>query len=358
MPQEDDPQHRLSELLRDAFGAQAAMLLYVAAKLDLAEHLAGGCETPEQLAQAVGADSRALLRILRALVSQGVCDEATESRFHLTRAGEHLRRDHSESICARVILNVEVHHALWGSLLETAKSGQSGSALVHSMPFYQYLASNRVAGEVFDRAMSSAGWVRDRFHAAIDAYDFGRFRTIVDIGGGDGSFLTEILGSLPGPCGIVFDLPRLEARANKVISHAGVEGRCRFIGGDAFAAIPAGADAYVLSNFLNSWGDAQAGIVLRKCREAMQPEARLLVIDWVMPTGDHPDAAKSRDATTMDVVMLAAFGADSGQIRTLSEFRRLLGDSGLELTARIPTRASVELIEARAANAERTPTAD
>jgi SAM-dependent methyltransferase len=338
----------MAELLRDAFGAQAAMVLYTAAKLDLAEHLASGPRTAEQLATALGADARALGRILRALVSQGACEELTDSQFILTDLGNSLRAGHPHSIRARVMLNVEVHHRLWASMLDTAKSGESASVRVYGLPFYEYLASNREAGDVFDTAMSSAGWALQRFRAAVEAYDFGRFDEIVDVGGGNGAFLVEILASVPRPHGIVFDVDRVGTSAMEVISSRGLASRCRFVAGDAFAAVPEAADAYVLSNFLNSWGDAEAARVLRNCHRAMKPDATLLIVDWIMPTADQREGvASSRDATTMDLVMLCAFGGDSGRIRTFSEFCKLLADSGFDVTARMPARGSLEIIEAR-----------
>lgn len=337
----------MAELLRDAFGAQAAMVLYAAVKLELAEHLAAGPKTIDQLSQAVGADRQALLRLLRGLVSQGICEEPLDSQFRLTGLGDSLRHDHPNSVRARILLNVEVHHALWACLLDTITTAESASVRVHGLPFYEYLAKDRRAGEVFDQAMSSAGWARHRFRAAIEAYDFGRFRTIVDVGGGNGAFLTEILTCVRGPSGIVFDVSRLEASANEVLRSGGVADRCCFVAGDAFTVVPGGADAYVLSNFLNSWGDVEAAAILRRCHEAMSAAATLLVIDWVMPGAEKPGTPqKSRDATTMDLVMLSAFGARSGRIRTFGEFQTLLAGSGFEIAARLPTRASVEVIVA------------
>jgi len=349
MPEHHESHPPTAELLRDAFGAQAAMLLYTAAKLDLAEHLASGATTADQLAALAGAHPRAVQRILRALVTRGVCEEVAVGQFRLTGLGACLREGHPQSIRARVLLNVEVHHALWADLLQTVKSGESASVRVHGVPFYDHLSRNRAAGEVFDRAMSGAGGMRDRFRAVIDAYDFGRFSRIVDVGGGNGALLVEILKSSPATHGTVFDLARLAAAAAQTISAAGLEERCRFEAGDAFVAVPGAADAYVLSNFLNSWGDGEACSVLRVLHAAMGDDATLLVIDWVMPGPEEAghDVEKSREAATMDLVMLSAFGAGSGRLRTFNEFRDLLAEAGFAVLARIPTRASVELIEAR-----------
>ena len=348
MPQDNLAQTGIAELLRDAFGAQAAMVLYTAAKLRLAEHLSDGPATAEELAPDVGADARALERILRALVAQGVCDELADSRFILTELGNVLRADHPDSICARVILNVEVHHRLWADMVDTVKKGESASVRVHGLPFYEYLDSDRVARDAFDSAMSSGSWALRRFRAAIEACDFGRFGTIVDVGGGNGAFLAEILTTVPGPRGIVFDISAVEAGAMELICRRGLAGRCHFVAGDAFAAVPDGADAYVLSNFLNTWGDPDALRILRNCRRAMTTDATLVVVDWIMPVRAEREAvASSRDAITMDLVMLCARGAGGGRIRTFTEMRTLLAEGGLDVTARLPARGSLEIIEAR-----------
>lgn len=348
MSEHDAVHPQVADLVRDAFGAQAAMLLYTAVKLELVEHLACGPISAEELARRVDADSRAVQRILRALGTRGVCEESAGSRFRLTDLGACLRRDHPNSIRARLLLNVEVHHALWADLPQTVKGGESASLRVHGVPFYEHLASDRNAGEVFDRAMAGAGWIRDRFRAAIDSYDFGRFRHIVDVGGGNGAFLIEILGSSSGTRGTVFDLARLEASAIEAIGVGRLAHRCRFVAGDAFATVPAEGDCYVMSNFLNSWSDTDAGTLLRTCRAAMNEEATLLVVDWVMPGAEQSaDSPASRDAATMDLVMLSAFGAASGRIRTFGEFSDLLAAAGFAVTARMPTRASVEVLEAR-----------
>src|SRR5215471_8326422 len=131
----------------------------------------------------------------------------------------------------------------WADLLATVRTGQSASDRVFGMPFYQYLSQNRAAGALFDRAMTSAGWVRYRFRPAIEAYDFGQFRTIVDVGGGNGTLMLELMKAYPQPTGTVFDVPRLAEVARKNIEAAGLTSRCQFFGGNAFEAVPDGGDA-------------------------------------------------------------------------------------------------------------------
>jgi SAM-dependent methyltransferase len=342
----EHPQHPTAPLLKAAFGAQSAQMLYVAAKLGLADQLAEGPRAAADVAKTLGADALALQRVLRGLVMLGVCNE-DDHRFGLTPLGEHLRSDHPDSVQARVILNVEVHHALWADLLATVRTGQSASDRVFGVPFYQHLSQNRAAGALFDRAMTSAGWVRYRFRPAIEAYDFGHFRTIVDVGGGNGTLMVELLKTYPQPTGTVFDVPRLAEVAQRNIGAAGLTRRCQFLGGNAFETVPAGGDAYLLSNFLISWGDEEAVVPLHNCRKAIAPGGKLLLVEWMMPRADEPtEEFRFWDTVTMDLVMLSAFGSHSGYVRTRAEFETLLRAAGFALTTVIPTRASVCVIEA------------
>jgi SAM-dependent methyltransferase len=347
MTDQEHAQQAIAPLLKAAFGAQTAQILYVAAKLAMADHLQDGRRTATELARTLGVDAAALQRVLRGLVSLGACDEIDGGQFGLTALGQYLRTDHPDSLQSRVILNGEVHAALWADLLATVRTGESASQRVFGMPFFDHLSRNHAVGSLFDRAMTSAGWVRYRFRPAVDAYDFGQFKMIVDVGGGNGTLMVELLKKYPRPIGTVFDLPRLADTVRQTIEAAGLTARCRFRGGNAFEATPPGADAYLLSNFVINWGDEEAVKPLRNCRKVIAEGGKLLLVEWIVPTGDEPkEGFRYWDTVTMDLVMLAAFGSRSGHVRTRSEFQALLAAAGFSLKAVIPTRASVWVIEA------------
>jgi SAM-dependent methyltransferase len=343
----DHPQRAIAPLLYAAFGAQSSQILYIAAKLGLADRVREGHRTATDLSRVIGADAAALRRVLIGLVALGACRESDDGQFDLTPLGEYLRDDHPDSVRSRLILNGEIHYALWADILPTIKTAESASQRVFGMSFYDHLARHSEVGSVFDRAMTSAGWVRYRFRPAVEAYDFGQFRSIVDVGGGNGTLMVEILKTYSEPNGIVFDVPRLAETARQKIDAARLTTRCEFVGGNAFEAVPAGADAYVLSNFLISWGDDEALTPLRNCRKAIAPRGKLLLVEWVMPRGGEPrEGFRFWDTVMMDLIMLAAFGSRSGYVRTRAEFQALLATAGFGLTEVIPTAASICVIEA------------
>src|SRR5262245_52552892 len=282
---ESVPAHQAA-LLQAAYGAQTAQILYVAAKLGIADHFRYGDRTAVELASVLEVNDSALQRILRGLVDLGVCEEDEGGRFKLTSVGECLRSDHSDSLMPRLLLNGEVHYALWAETLETVRPVEAASDRLFGLPFYDYLASNPRVGALFDRTM--AGAVRYRHRPAVTAYDFGQFRVIVDVGGGNGALMVEILRGSARPTGIVFDVPRLADAAKQTIEAAGLTARCQFIGGNALNNVPVGGDAYILSNLMLSWEDEEAVVALRNCRKAVVPQGKLLVVDWIMPDAGEP----------------------------------------------------------------------
>jgi hypothetical protein len=333
-----------------AYGALTTQILCVGAQLGLAECLAQiAPATASELAPKLGVDAATAERLLHAFACLDLCNETEGSRFMLTPLGEYLRPDHPDSVSARVLLNGQVFYRLWGELLEIVRTGESGSQRIFGMPFYDYLVHDPAVASLFDQTM--AGVVRHRHKPVVEAYNFDQFKTVVDIGGGNGALLAEILKAYSRPTGIIFDLPRAATAAIQTVEKAGLTGRCSFIGGDAFQSVPIGANAYVLANFVVSWGDDRSLVPLRHCREAIAAGGTLLLVEWVMPSGGEPYEDHARwDATVaMDINMLAIFGGNSGRVRTRAEFAALLGSAGFELTAVIPTRSSVSIIEAKPA---------
>jgi len=170
----------------------------------------------------------------------------------------------------------------------------------------------------------------------LGAYDFSRFRSLVDVGGGNGQNLVAILDRHPALQGILFDLPAVAERARTLVERAGLSSRCRIEGGDFFSRVPAGADAYVLRHVIHDWQDPEAVAILRACREAMGPGSRILVIETVLPPGNAPSFGK-----WLDLMMLLVGGRERGR----DEYERLFAEAGLRLNRVVPTEAEISILE-------------
>lgn len=335
----------LAALSQMVYGAQTAQVIYVAAKLGIADLLKQQPKDVVEIATATGVSAAVLQRIFNFLMSRGLLGDLGDGRFELTDMGRLLQSDRIDSMHQRALFNAEVLFPLWGELLHSVTSGESAAQKVFGQPLYQHLTQHPETRALFDRTMASAA--RLRHGPAVAAYDFSRFRTIVDVGGGNGALMISILRACQAPRGIVFDLPAAAESARQYIEAAGLSDRCSAIAGDALEGVPAGADAYILSNFLIDMDDDRARRILSRCRAAIADDGTLLLIEWVMPTADEePDPYRSWDTASMDLIMLAVGGSSGGRVRTSGEFREILQASGFVPERILSTGAAVRVIEA------------
>jgi hypothetical protein len=311
-------------------------MLYVAAKLGIADLLADGSKPIEELAAVTGTQAPALSRVLRALVSVGVFTQDAQHRFALTPRAALLRTDVPGSLWSMAVYwGSPWIWCAWSQLLEGVRTGQTAFDLVHGVPFFTYLEQHPEAAAVFNQYMGERG---DYRHTALAAaYDFSGMHLVIDVGGGHGAALSAILQANPALRGVLFDLPPVAAGAQDHLAAAGVADRCDTVGGDFFAAVPAGGDAYLLSGVLHDWDDERALQILRNCRRVMAGHSKLLVQELIMPEGNAPSPAK-----LVDVMMLTFLG---GQQRTEAEFRTLYAKAGFQLTRVMPTPSGDCIIE-------------
>ena len=308
--------------------------LWVAAELGIADLLAESPLTVEELAQKTRTHSGALYRLLRALAAVGVFTQDAQQRFSLTPLGELLRTDVPGSQRAYAIMMGAEFHAAWGELLHSVRTGQPGFQKRFGLPFFQYMAGNPERHSIYDAAMTAVHGAETE--PMLDACDFSAFKTVVDIGGGNGQVMAAILRRHPGLQGIVFDLPAVADRARSTAWPADVANRIRIEGGDFFAGVPAGADAYLMRHVIHDWEDPEAVAILRRCREAMAPGGKVLVVEMVIPPGNEPSFGK-----WLDLMMLLVAGRE----RTEEEYDRLLAAAGLKLDCVTPTASDVSVVE-------------
>lgn len=323
-------------LLQMTAGPLLAQALYVAAKLGLADLLREGLRSSEELAQRTGAHPRALYRLLRALTSVEVFREEEDGCFQLTPRAAYLQSDVPGSLRAVAIMRGEPWY--WracGGLLHSVQIGQAAFEDSYGMGLFAYLAQHPQDAMTFNQAMCVN--VAQKHTAAVKAYDFSQFGTVVDIGGGQGALLTAILTTHPQVRGVLFDLPHVVEAARQSLAAAGLAPRCELVSGDFFASVPAGGDAYTLSEILHDWDDSQATVILRNIRKAMPEHGKVLILEQVIPPGNDPHEGKLRD-----LAMLVLLG---GVERTENEFRELLREAGFRLTGIMPTASPTSVIE-------------
>src|SRR3954452_1316879 len=211
-------------------GYQVSQAIHVAVTLGIPDLLAGGPRACADLAAATNAHGDALYRLLRALASVGVLDEDEQCRFSLTDLGDGLRTDAPGSLAGwAAFVGGSSHWHAWGHLLHGVRSGENAFRAVHGVDVWAYRADHPEESAIFDRAMASLTALA---HASLlEAFDFSRFRVVVDVGGGRGALLAALLGAHPSLAGVLFDQPHVVAGAEEVLRDAGVSARCRIVGG-------------------------------------------------------------------------------------------------------------------------------
>jgi ubiquinone/menaquinone biosynthesis C-methylase UbiE len=329
---DQSPQEQLFHLVSGYWHTQA---IYVAAKLRIADHLSDGPRTIEELAEATGAHTRSLYRLLRALASIEIFAEDSDGRFSLTPLAEPLRSNVESSQRSMAIMRGEWQYRAWGELLHSVQTGECAFEKAHGLPLFDFLSKNAGAGAVFDDAMT--GIHGRETVAMLEAYDFSGIATLADIGGGNGSLISAVLQKYPNMKGILLDRPAVIDRARANIESARVMDRCELVAGDFFDSLPRGADAYLLRHIIHDWNDEQAITILKNCHQAMGDHARLLVVEFVIPPGNEPFFGK-----WFDLAMMVVPG---GMERTEDEYRKLFDAAGFRLLRTVPTKLEVSVVE-------------
>ena len=318
-----------------ALGYVAAQALHVAATLGIADRVAAGPRHIDDLAAATGAHGPSLYRVLRTLCSVGVFAEDAQGRFTQTPRSATLRADAPGSIRAAVIwVTAPMHYRSSGDTVQTVMTGRPAFDDVFGRPYFDYLAADPEAGRVWDEGMACFSGMENAPIAR--AYAFPTGAQIVDVAGGQGGFLAAVLTANPTTRGVLYDLPAVVANPQQIIA-AGVRERCEPVGGDFFEFLPPGGDIYVFKRVLHDWDDHTCIALLGRCRGVMPESSRVLIIDAVIPPGNHPHPAK-----IVDGVMLNILG---GRERTEQEFRDLLAAAGFRLTRVIPTHSMLSIVE-------------
>jgi hypothetical protein len=323
-------------LLGTLSGSVPAQCCYALAKIGIPDLLAAGPRPVPSLAAEAGADPEVLRRMLRALAGMGMFRRTAPDTYELTSVTELLRSDVPGSLRQTAIMHGEEVFRSFAEIMHTVRTGEPAFEKVHGRPFYDYLAEHPDTASVFARAMGS-----EPVPAALCGCDLTGVGTLVDVGGGNGGLLAEILANHPDMRGVLLELPDSIRAARARLAEAGVADRVDLVEGSFFDRIPPGGDVYVLARVLHNWTDEHAEIILRRLAAAMATEKRLLLVEKLLP-GEPGSAATAM----VDLLML---GMLEGRDRTEAEYMALLERAGFEVAAVRPsTSDSAEgVVEAR-----------
>lgn len=310
--------------------------IYAAAKLNVADALKSGPKSVEEIARATNTDLDSVGRLMRALCVVGVFRTDTAGNFEITALGRPLQSHVPGSLRAMIISLGEVHYTAWAHLVQSVKSGAAAFPRAFGSRMFEYLGQEREAGDAFNLAMSDYSALSSC--ALLLSYDFSEVGTIMDVGGGHGKLLTKILRMYPGLSGILFDMPPVIEDARVRLMKEPCQERCLLVSGSFLESIPAGADAYLMSSVIHDWDDKHAVQILSNCRRSMKRDARLILIEIVLPAGEEVSFGN-----LLDLNMLVMNG---GRERTEWQFRELFDAAGFKMARIVPTLSALSVLEA------------
>ena len=335
-------------------GQLISQAISIVAELRIADYLKDSSKSVDELATDTKSNSDSLYRLLRMLSSVGIFAETKEEgeysnkrRFELTPMASLLQSETKNSIKNLALLfGLESFKHALDDLLYSIQTGQNSFKHANGLDIFEYFQQNQKDAQIFNSAMTSLTSLH--VSSISSMYDFSQFNTVVDIGGGQGLFLSTILKNNPNLHGILFDLPYAIESAKlyisefanlKDINNNDILTRCKLIEGDFFKSITTGADGYILKNVILNWDDESATMILKNCLQAMKITStmilnanqvkqklnpKLLIIDTIMPEGNEPFIGKFTD-----MLMLAL--THKGRIRTEKEFHKLLNSCGFNI---------------------------
>jgi len=312
--------------------------LYAAAKLGIADLLKDGERSVAELATVLQVKEDALYRVLRFLTGQGVFHETARRTFGNSALSQCLRSNVSESVRSLLIFRGSPYYfSPFGEILFSLETGVPAREKVLGMDAFEYLRCNPEEAHLFDDAMGaiSALWAP----AIAAAYDFGRWGSLMDVGGGNGLLLAEILKAHPDLSGALADQTHvLEGARQRGFLSGDLAGRARFELCDFFQSIPSGCRAYLMKNVIHDWDDERARQILLNCRQAVPNDGVLLLVEYRLGEDNVPSLGK-----TLDDVMLTVNG---GKQRNLHEHENLLASGGFRLNRTIPVFGEIMILEA------------
>jgi hypothetical protein len=331
-PQTTPPHVAIFQLMNGAYVAGTIACL---AELGIPDLVEDGPKTAAELAAQIGADPQALYRLMRATASVGVLSEDPNGKFSQTPMSSVLRSDANPSLRAWAAMNGREWHARgWGNLAYCVRTGKQALDKIYGQPIFEYFTQHSEEASIFNQAMTDLSALDGP--AVAEAYSFEGIHSIVDVAGGHGSLLAEVLKRNPQLRGTLFEMPHVVEGAKNGLLKPYMD-RCSCVSGDIFTEIPSGSDAYLMKHIIHDWPDDRCVQILQACRKAVNPGGKVLVVDNVIEPGNAFAPGKF-----LDIQMLIFPG---GRERTEKEFGELFAASGWRLTRIIPTTVPESIVE-------------
>ncbi|MFO0689799.1 MAG: methyltransferase [Myxococcota bacterium] len=339
----DAASRRVLELLA---GKWLTAAICAAATLGIPEALEEEPKSCEALARAIGCEPSALARLLRVLAGESLVCEGADGRFELLPAGRLLRQDALGRLARYV--GSPLGWDAWSDLVHSVRTGESAFAKRYGRPLFDHLDRHPDQAALYDAAIEA--FAQREAVALAERFDFSDVRRVLDVGGGRGGLLVELLGRHPHLSGLLLERPTAVREARAAFARAGLAGRCEAVVGDFFEALPEGADLCIVKHIVHSWDDDTASALLARCARAVGPDGRVLVIEGILMRDGR------RNLTNMlDLEMLVLCGP--GRERTKPELRRLFARAGLSLVESRPLTESARLFVTRPRATARRPRA-
>lgn len=319
-----------------AFGSMASQTLRAALRLGVFDLIGDGRRPAGEVAADAGAEHQPMTRLLRALAGLGLMEEHEPDAFSVTAAGALLDSGRPDSLVSfvRMFTDPAIVRA-WDGLDSSVRTGEIAFDAVFGTDFFSHLGRHPELSADFNAAMSQAS--EETAAVLPHAYDFGRFTSVTDVGGGDGSVLARILAAHPALTGVLHDTEDGLAQAPETLDRHGVADRCSLAAGDFFRSVPGGSDLYLIKSVLHDWSDDQAVAILGHCRAVLPPGGRVLIVEPVLPevvgTGAAAHAADGGITYLSDLNMLVNLG---GRERTRKDFEEVCHRAGLSVVSVTP----------------------
>ena len=327
------PLHPDHQMMQYILGKWISKPIYVAAELGIADILSAGDTGIDDLARQTKASPSGLYRMMRALAGMGIFKEMKGRVFSNTALSECLKEDRLKS--AALLFESDWHNRLWDDLSYSVQTEKPAFERRFGKPVFEWLADNPDAAENFHKANAMKA---SSSHGVIaGVYDFQRINTLMDLGGGYGNLMVEILKVHPHINGIIAELPDMIPQICRSIKTNQLESRMRAVECDFFKAVPGGSEVYLLSHILHDWPDDDCITILRNCRKVIPESGKLLIIEMVIPPGNEFSISKLLD---LEVLLMGG-----GKERTEKEFKHLFERSGFNLSNILPTKETVSIIE-------------